>query len=149
MVSKATNMVLGSGKKKRPCNQVKDSHGKTILAQNIWFSLSFFLRRQIWFWPVQCWFIHRSVLFCHLENTAIPLAKEIFFRMDVFSTFITIQNIFNNMFWSKMQCVHLYNGPSFKYSNNMFWSKMRCVHLHNGASFSACIFSNISLVQVF
>ena len=43
MISEATNMALGSHKKKRPCNQVKDSYGKTILAQN----LSIFLRRQI------------------------------------------------------------------------------------------------------
>ena len=89
-------MVFGSDKKKRPCNQVKDSHGKTILAQNIWFSLSFFLRRQIWFWPVQCWFIHRSVLFCHLENTAIPLPKKSFFEwmcflhLSLFKIFSTI-----------------------------------------------------------
>ena len=42
MVSKATNMVLGSGKKKRPCNQVKDSHGKTILAKTYYLTWAFF-----------------------------------------------------------------------------------------------------------
>ena len=86
MVSKATNMVLDSGKKKRPCNQVKDSHGKTILAQNIWLTWAFFYEDK--FIGLFCFVIWRIL--------QIQLPKKSFFEwmcflhLSLFKIFSTI-----------------------------------------------------------
>ena len=143
MVSKATNMVLGSGTKNVLAIKLKILMEKQY-SHKTW---AFFYEDKLNFGviSIDCWFTHCSILFCYLENIATPVANFCFLEWMCFLQYVICFDrkcdvyIFIMDRTSNIQNI----------SDNVFWSKMRCVHLHNGASFSACIFSNISLVQVF
>ena len=89
-------MVLGSDKKKRPCNQAKDSHGKTILAQNILFNLSIFYEDKFNFCVISvdsfialfCFVIWRILQF-HLPKKSF-FEWMCFLHLSLFKIFSTI-----------------------------------------------------------
>ena len=145
MVSKATNMVLGSGTKNVLAIKLKILMEKQYSHKTYYLTWAYFYEDKFNFSVISVdSFI---ALFCFViwRILQLHLQKISFFEWMCFLHLPIITNSKCSVFIFIMdRHTNIQN-----ISNNMFWSKMRCVHLHNGASFSACIFSNISLVQVF
>ena len=144
MVSKATNMVLGSGTKNVLAIKLKILMEKQYSHKTCAFFTKTFL---ILAWSVLT--VDSFIaLFCFViwRILQLQLPKQILFlEWMCFLQYVICSDRKGGVYIFKIDRTSNIQNIS----NNMFWSKLRCVHLHNGAFFSACIFSNISLVQVF